>query len=1246
MKAKLLAVAIILIFVCSMVPPSQQVSASSYEINYTLTLEQEDYPEVTIRVQGYPEQSAVFVFLGSAVNNITSLNSIFQKMEVKDLAGKNLPWQWVNKGISVNNGSIQDFTIRYSIDAIRYQPGQNSDPNAEKSVLFRFRRIFFIAGDVFLTPKLEPEKIRVDYSLPEGTTLYASLPLENGTFQAVRDYWGNLQRDFSMAYFAGGHALFALNHTTDWGDEYQYIWFDRDSLSEAWTPLYGNTPWEQAELYMESTESCAGYYRDTIGSLPNHRVLFTNVTPQYPGFPSAGTNQDWYHNMQILPRFSEPDICHEVFHQYSFSSMKEQSKLVFAFGGDAIGNMLWEGLPSYYEQILPSLLLGDPRYSGKLFEIYVKDVRGISFGVRGRSAYHVKYNLSTLRVYMLDQYIRERTNGNDSLDGFVRAMWENVKNNIAPETISQSDVLAAFSSVVGVENAGYLNQVASMSTFDLTTLEDLRSPFSAYADWMTQEFFWGKPLLFYMYLDIAVAKGNEWPLYATSPHIIPRYRPIALQPAWDFLSAHSENPITKKEILDAMQAATVKNHSGFFEFWESLGVTLDPNEIADLAYWNPRGVTPKDALPTTWSSVGTLKTKHFLGGVPQPATIHLDNSAPTSQIYIYYQYIEEGSSINFATAEEVIQGENVRVIKTFDNRYGNLNSTGVEFVVTTKDSANQDYPITLTYPLGKGVSRFVVNSEDQGTQLGELYYLGPIQPITFELDNKNNEVILPDTPLESESFLASSTGETVQYKPGDKIQLDLASGPIEVQLFDKYGYLRGLTTAIPLNLPPLASFSFNLSETYTQMMYQFADASSDPDGQIKEWLWNFGDGHSSKEKDPQHTYNEGGSYSVTLTVIDEGSEKDSYIEKIQVEEKPQPAIQNSHAKKGLFFLIGGGIFIGGGLVIILVLSQKKKRKTQIRKDSIFFNLKPTYFESGILKRANKLPVKTKIIVLGVIVILTVIIGIFHKELFESITGFLISKLSSTGTITESPPDINSTKVSKIDGVTMLFVPAGKFLMGSLDAVGESNEHPQHEVTLKSFWIDQTEISNSMYKKCVNEGFCTEPFDDYYFSNASFDSSPVTSINWNQAKTYCEWAGRNLPTEAQWEKAARGVDGQTYPWGEEIPNSIFANFGDKGSDDNTGVIGSQSPVYSFPKGLSPYGVYNMAGNAAEWVADWYGDYQDNSQNDPIGPELGEYRVVRGGSTINNANYIRSAFRNKAKQTTQNSTIGFRCVMPAE
>ena len=1247
MRFKLLAVSIILILVCSLVPPSRQVSASSFEVNYTLTLEQEDYPEVTVRVQGYPDQSAEFVFLGPSIINASPLDSIFQKMEVKDLAGNNLSWQWADRGISVSNGSVRDFTIIYSINAIDYQWKKTISLNVNpKCVLFRFGRISFVAGDVFLTPELEPEKITVESSLPEGTTLYASLPSENGTFQAVRDQWGNLPVDFSLAYFTGGQALFTLNHTTDWGDEYQYIWFDLDHLSEAWTPWYGNTPWEQAELYMETTESCARYFRDTVGPLPNHRILFSNTIEMYNIFPSVASGQDWFHYMQIWPRYSETDVCHHVFHQYS----NNQNKL--SFGDDSFGQMFSEGLNAYYEQTLLSPLFEDPRSNGKLFEFYVLDVRGMPFGIRGNNM-HVKYNVSALKVYLLDQYIRSVTDGKDSLDDFVKAMWEKVKEYPQWQKISQDDIVYSFASVVGSENAGYLDQVTNRDSFDLQELSDLRSPFSEYADWMIHEYFWDKPILFYMFLDIVIARGNEWPHWATDPHNVDDYGRQALQPVWDYLSAYSGNPITRQDILDAMNASTHLDHAGFFEFWESLGITLDPNEIADLTNWDPQSRTLEDLMPAPYKSVGSLRTEHLLAGIPQKATIHLDAPAPTDTIFIGFKYFEEGLNLNSNELENVIQGDNVSVLESWNEPYEKFNMITVIFEIRTDDPNHQEFPIALTYPDVKGVSRFGVSVDaPKGDLIGDLYYLGPIQPISFELDNQNNEVILPDTTLEDETFFVSSDGESIQYKPGDTIQLSLASGPVEVQLFDKYGFIRGMNTATLINLPPTANFEFKISDTDTQTTMQFTDTSSDPDGQITQWLWDFGDGKTSNEKDPLYTYSTAGNYSVSLTVLDDFSESDTQVEQITVGGNLQNLPQNNALKLKLLLIISGILLVGGSVTIYFIFQKKKKKNHQIG-----------------------------IVFLGVVGILALVLGLFYEKVFISTPNDINSASSETSpvltempvittyeptvtisaasdlpttldgdasgmeTITETATPNNKLPGTK-DGMTMLFVPEGEFTMGS-DVT--TDEQPIHTVYLDSFWIDQTEVTNAMYAQCVTEGVCSEPYDSSsstqndYYGNSTFNNYPVIYVDWFQAKTYCEWAGRNLPTEAQWEKATLGTDKRIYPWGNESPTCDLAN--KPGCKEDTTAVGS------YPAGMSPYGVVDMGGNVWEWVSDWYGTYPAETLSNPQGPSSGEYRVMRGGSWRGGAWFdvkddFRSALRGGIPPLSNDNFIGFRCALSAE
>jgi len=235
-----------------------------------------------------------------------------------------------------------------------------------------------------------------------------------------------------------------------------------------------------------------------------------------------------------------------------------------------------------------------------------------------------------------------------------------------------------------------------------------------------------------------------------------------------------------------------------------------------------------------------------------------------------------------------------------------------------------------------------------------------------------------------------------------------------------------------------------------------------------------------------------------------------------------------------------------------------------------------------------------------------------------------------------------------DGMILVYVPAGEFTMGS-DS-GSDDEKPVHTVTLNAFWIDRTEVTNAMYAKCVQNGACTAPSStesytrDSYYSNSEFDNYPVIYVSWEDAKAYCSWADRRLPTEAEWEKAARGTDANVYPWGNTFDGTLV-NFCDtncsfdwanKSFDDKYADV---APVGSYPSGKSIYGAVDMAGNVWEWVEDWYDAYPGNTEsNSSYGTT---YRVLRGGSWDHYYYYVRSALRNRVNPTDTSNVIGFRC-----
>ncbi len=228
-------------------------------------------------------------------------------------------------------------------------------------------------------------------------------------------------------------------------------------------------------------------------------------------------------------------------------------------------------------------------------------------------------------------------------------------------------------------------------------------------------------------------------------------------------------------------------------------------------------------------------------------------------------------------------------------------------------------------------------------------------------------------------------------------------------------------------------------------------------------------------------------------------------------------------------------------------------------------------------------------------------------------------------------------------MTLLYVPAGDFLMGSndSDALASSDEKPQHTVYLDAFWIDKTEVTNAMYAKCVSAGACQPPGGNgsntrnSYYGNSQYDNYSVINVSWNDATAYCQWVGRRLPTEAEWEKAARSTDGRIYPWGNASPDPTLLNFNQN--------INDTTEVGKYPSSASPYGALDMAGNVREWVADWYDPsyYANSLAENPTGPSSGDRRVLRGGSWLNPWRDVRGANRYRDVPDIRNYDVGFRC-----
>jgi formylglycine-generating enzyme required for sulfatase activity len=238
------------------------------------------------------------------------------------------------------------------------------------------------------------------------------------------------------------------------------------------------------------------------------------------------------------------------------------------------------------------------------------------------------------------------------------------------------------------------------------------------------------------------------------------------------------------------------------------------------------------------------------------------------------------------------------------------------------------------------------------------------------------------------------------------------------------------------------------------------------------------------------------------------------------------------------------------------------------------------------------------------------------------------------------------------------VPAGTFWMGSnesdLDAYDD--ERPRHKVYVDAFWVDRTEVTNDQYRRCVEAGTCSVPAipDDVaaYYTDSVYGNYPVAYVNWYQAATYCEWAGGRLPTEAEWEYAARGPEGNLFPWGDEFDRTRL-NYCDTSCSvdwapdwpDRTVSDGyaRAAPVGSYPKGASWRGALDMAGNVWEWVADWYSSdyYASSAASNPQGPASGESKIIRGGGWDFDRQHIRAAVRLPFNPLYADDSTGFRC-----
>ena len=252
-------------------------------------------------------------------------------------------------------------------------------------------------------------------------------------------------------------------------------------------------------------------------------------------------------------------------------------------------------------------------------------------------------------------------------------------------------------------------------------------------------------------------------------------------------------------------------------------------------------------------------------------------------------------------------------------------------------------------------------------------------------------------------------------------------------------------------------------------------------------------------------------------------------------------------------------------------------------------------------------------------------------------------------LSPTPSSTPGDMIRHSDGMEMVFVPGGTFILAERGISGRG----AHSVTLYNYWIDKTEITNHQYSLCVEAGVCRAPttctWGDPTYDLDSHQNHPVICVTRKMASTYCSWAGGRLPTDAEWDFAARGPERSLFPWGDEFDpaklnfcDASCSHIGDQYNDYND-EYPKTSPAGNYPNGASWCGAMDMAGNVWEWISDWYELYTGEDQINPTGPHSGSEGLIRGGSWYDNPEFNQSDHRHPYDPRDYNHLIGFRCVV---
>jgi formylglycine-generating enzyme required for sulfatase activity len=269
-----------------------------------------------------------------------------------------------------------------------------------------------------------------------------------------------------------------------------------------------------------------------------------------------------------------------------------------------------------------------------------------------------------------------------------------------------------------------------------------------------------------------------------------------------------------------------------------------------------------------------------------------------------------------------------------------------------------------------------------------------------------------------------------------------------------------------------------------------------------------------------------------------------------------------------------------------------------------------------------------ILIIGLVVLYVWVSGLLRQSYIATATELLLIKHGD---------HLVQIRFDLKDHMNQVYIPAGEFMMGSGTSYVET---VAHKVYLDAYWLDQTDVTNSMYALCVKADKCTRPAHyNHYFDDPKYADYPIVYVTWYAAQDFCTWEGGTLPTEAEWEKAARGWDDRPYPWGTDSPSDSLLNYNGSHND----IVSA----YDYLQAISPYGLLQMSGNVRQWMSDWYkrNYYSISPYKDPQGPSTGTYKSLRGGAFNDNSQEVGTFYRADHDPTSAGQERGFRCAFDA-